>query len=77
MSFLSSADVPVWHIYSDRTATLTLDVPYGAGARLTTPTAGLTLQHGWNMVEVRPGGPDEFQLVRTYEVPASWAILPR
>jgi len=77
LSFLSSADVPVWHIYSDRTATLTLDVPYGAGARLTTPTAGLTLQHGWNMVEVRPGGPDEFQLVRTYEVPASWAILPR
>lgn len=77
VDFTSSAGVRLWHIYADRTTTLTLDLEYLTSARLRTGAIGLTLDHGWNMVEVRPDGPDMYYLIRTHDVPTSWTFLPR
>lgn len=76
LGFISSAGLTLWHIYADRTSTLYIDVPYAGTGRLWGTSLGVTLQHGWNMVEVRPDGPGEYVLIRAYTAPSRWSLRP-
>lgn len=75
LGFLSPEGHRVWLMYADRTTTLTLD----SGSNLSTSPGGLTLTHGWNVVEVQPSGTaeDDYVLARITDNPTAWFLIPR
>lgn len=73
----ADADNLVVHIYSDRTATLSIDMTAPEiGYTLTTEGDGLALEMGWNRVELRSvTSPTEgIMLVPHPGIPSNWAI---